>query len=69
MWVASWLICILNAGCQEVAEQNPTYFFKEAECKEHAFQVAITVHTNLIMQGVSNKVGFVCALDKTIKES
>jgi len=68
MWIASWMVCILNIGCQEVAEPTPTLFFKEEDCNLFAYEKAAVAQKNLQAQGYSAQVAFTCTESKNLKQ-
>ena len=68
MWVAAWLICIVEQQCEEVYDITPKYFTEQKVCEDYAKQKAINMYRYLLDKKIQNQVGYRCDLDKKIKE-
>ena len=68
MWVATWFLCVIGMGCQQINEPQPTTFFKESDCLLYAEYKAQLAIDNLKKQGLVAEIATTCEESKKEKQ-
>jgi azurin len=69
MWVALFLVCLVDIGCDQVVETNRTYYASKEKCEANAINLTKTMTKRFNEIGYNVEIGYRCDLDKSIKES
>ena len=69
MWVALFLVCMPNIGCEEVVEIKRTYYTTQVKCEENAIKLSQLMLQRFKELGYTAEIGYRCDLDKSIRES
>jgi hypothetical protein len=66
MWVALFLVCIQNVGCEQVVETKKTYHPNQEVCEDHAIKLSKLMTHRFKELGYNAEIGYRCDLDKKV---
>ena len=69
MWVALFLVCLPNIGCEEVVETQRTYHATKEQCEENAIAKSLYMTEKFRELGHDTKIWYRCDKDRSIRES
>jgi hypothetical protein len=69
MWVALFLICAPQFGCEEVTEIEVTRHFNQEACEANAKDISIFLAKRFKELGFDAKVGYKCYIDKDTRQT
>jgi hypothetical protein len=69
MWVALFLVCLQDVGCDQVVETERTYHSSKETCEANAIMLSQFMTKRFSEIGYTVEIGYRCDLDKSIRES